>query len=243
LLSLKSLFPRFFRHNIPFQGRSELEKRIDYRFRDLQLLELALTHRSISDVPHRNLERLEFLGDAVLSHLVSERLFLRFPSATEGDLTMRRSALVNKSYLAKVGENLELHKYLIVSTGVNLADEKVRQNLGGDALESLLGAIYLDGGMRAAKKFILRHIWALGGTAKKIENPKGRLIEFCHSTNIGSPKFMLLGMEGPEHNKNFQVQVQIKGQLFDVANGRSKKTAEQAAALNALNDLTGIGNQ
>ena len=238
-----SLLTQFLHRISPFRRRSELEKRIRYRFRDLGLLELALTHRSISDVSHRNLERLEFLGDAVLSQLVSERLFMRFPSASEGDLTMRRSALVNKKYLAKVGEDLDLHKYLKVSTGVNLKDEKVRQNLGGDALEALLGAIYLDGGMGAAKKFILRNIWVLGGTAKKIENPKGRLIEFCHRTDHGSPKFILLGMDGPEHNKNFQVQVQIKGQLFDAASGQSKKAAEQAAALIALNELTGMGDQ
>ncbi len=218
----------------------ELERKIEYRFRNLRLLELALTHRSISDLPHRNLERLEFLGDAVLGQLVSERLFLRFPSATEGDLTMRRSALVNKNYLAKVGEALELHKYLNVSSGVKLNEAKVRQNLGGDALEALLGAIYLDGGMRAAKKFTLRHIWVLGGKAKKIDNPKGRLIEYCHRTNNGSPKFILLGMEGPEHNKRFQVQIQIKGELFEAANGGSKKAAEQAAALIALNILTGV---
>lgn len=155
---------------------------------------------------------------------------------------MRRSALVNKKYLAKVGETLELHKYLNVSNGVNLKDDKVRQNLGGDALESLLGAIYLDGGMRAAKKFTLRHIWVLGGKATKIDNPKGRLIELCHRTDLGSPRFILLRMEGPEHNKNFQVQVQVKNQLFDVASGRSKKAAEQAAALVALDKLNGISD-
>ena len=106
-----------------------------------------------------------------------------------------------------------------------------------------MGAIYVDGGLGAAKKFVLRHIWSLGGTAKKIDNPKGRLIEFCHRTDYGSPKFILLAMKGPEHNKNFQVQVQIKGQLFNAANGRSKKAAEQAAALIALNELTGAGDQ
>ena len=243
MLPVKSLLYRLGRRLIPFWGRSEIEKRIRYRFHDLRLLEFALTHRSISDVPQRNLERLEFLGDAVLSHLVSERLFVRFPSATEGDLTMRRSALVNKGYLAKVGENLELHKYLKVSTGVNLQDEKVRQNLGGDALEALLGAIYVDGGLGAARKFVLRHIWVLGGAAKKIDNPKGQLIEYCHRTDHGSPKFILLGMDGPEHNKNFQVQVAIKGQLFDAASGRTKKAAEQAAALIALYELTGTGDQ
>lgn len=243
MLPIKSLLSQLIRHIIPFGGRSELEKKIDYRFRDLRLLELALTHRSLSDAPHRNLERLEFLGDAVLSHLVSKRLFMRFPSATEGDLTMRRSALVNKKYLAKVGETLELHKYLKVSSGVNLKDDKVRQNLGGDALESLLGAIYLDGGMRAANKFTLRHIWVLGGKATKIENPKGRLIELCHRTELGSPKFILLGMEGPEHDKKFQVQVQVNKQLFEAASGRSKKAAEQAAAFIALNELNGISGQ
>lgn len=223
----------------PFRKRgagrnSRLETILGYRFRQPALLDQALTHRSITDLHTGNLERLEFLGDAVLGHVVSLFLYREDSYASEGELTMRRSAVVNKDYLAEAGETFGLHDFLNTESGVRLSDSKVRRNLVGDAVESLIGALFLDGGIKVAEKFILDHILSRQQDTQEIINYKGDLIELCHQRELGPPRFKLLKTLGPEHDKHFVVQVRVGQQTFKTAEADTKKAAEQAAAELAL---------
>ncbi len=215
-------------------GPAELQRRLGLRFRHTALLEQALTHRSMGDGSSQNFERLEFLGDAILSHVVSAHLYTRYPGESEGDLTLRRSTLVSKRFLAQVGEGMDLHRYLQVDSGVRLTDAKVRRNLVGDAMEALVGALFLDGGIAAAERFIKRTVLKREAEAATYVNRKGRLIEICHQLQLGKPRFKLLATKGPEHDKNFVVQVRIGSRTFESAQATNKKAAEQEAAGIAL---------
>ena len=217
---------------------NQLEKRLGYRFKDNRILEQALTHKSVSDLSQQNFERLEFLGDAVLSHVVSAHLYNRYERATEGNLTQRRSALVNKDILSQIGQELGVHRFIRVNSGVRLGDTRVRRNLVGDALEALIGALYLDGGMAAAERFILNKLVKRRRKAGEIVNRKGDLIEYCHQMDLGTPRFRLVQTKGPEHDKKFVVQVKIRSRTFERAQADNKKAAEQEAADLALNALT-----
>lgn len=201
-------------------------------------MERALTHRSVTEFSHQNLERLEFLGDAVLSHVISAYLYRRYKQATEGELTRRRSALVNKDILFRSGQSMELHRFIRVNRGVKLSDSRVQRNLVGDAMEALIGALYLDGGMVAAEKFIFGRLVRQQKESGEIINNKGRLIEFCHQMNLGSPRFRLIKTKGPEHDKQFVVQVKIRSRTFEQAQADNKKTAEQNAAELAMEALS-----
>lgn len=201
-------------------------------------MERALTHRSVTEFSHQNLERLEFLGDAVLSHVISAYLYRRYKQATEGELTRRRSALVNKDILFRSGQSMELHRFIRVNRGVKLSDSRVQRNLVGDAMEALIGALYLDGGMVAAEKFIFGRLVRQQKESGEIINNKGRLIEFCHQMNLGSPRFRLIKTKGPEHDKQFVVQVKIRSRTFEQAQADNKKTAEQDAAELAMEALS-----
>lgn len=201
-------------------------------------MERALTHRSVTEFSHQNLERLEFLGDAVLSHVISAYLYRRYKQATEGELTRRRSALVNKDILFRSGQSMELHRFIRVNRGVKLSDSRVQRNLVGDAMEALIGALYLDGGMVAAEKFIFGRLVRQHKESGEIINYKGRLIEFCHQMNLGSPRFRLIKTKGPEHDKQFVVQVKIRSRTFEQAQADNKKTAEQDAAELAMEALS-----
>lgn len=208
-----------------------------YRFKNSQLLEQALTHRSVTDSSHRNFERLEFLGDAVLNHVVSTHLYASYQSDSEGELTMRRSALVSKRFLSGIGEKLAVHRFLQVNSGVRLSDAKVRRNLVGDAMEALIGAIYLDGGMAVAERFIRRRLLKRAQEAAGFVNHKGHLIELCHQRDLGNPRFQLLKTKGPEHDKKFVVQVRIGSRTFVSAQANNKRAAEQEAAKLTLDVL------
>jgi ribonuclease-3 len=229
-------FPRFLKGQTRTHFR-DLEKRLGHRFKNTQLLQQALTHRSIADSSGRNFERLEFLGDAVLSHLVSAHLFTNYPDHSEGELTLKRSALVSKRFLADIGEEMAIHRFLQVNSGVQLDEIKVRRNLVGDAMEALIGAIFLDGGMASADRFIARVLLNREKVADEFINHKGRLIELCHQKDLGNPRFQLLKTKGPEHDKRFVVQVRIGSRRFESAQANNKKAAEQEAAGFALDVL------
>jgi ribonuclease-3 len=235
VINIRRLFP--IRSKSRRHWTSEIERQLNYHFKKPFLLEQALTHRSISEGSHRNLERLEFLGDAVLSHVISAHLYQNYRDETEGGLTLRRSTLVSKKFLASVGQELGIHNYLRVNSGVRLNNEKVRTNLVGDAMEALVGAIYLDGGMRSIEKFIRRELLKRYTDESKLKNHKGQLIEYCHHHGLGNPKFHLLDTQGPEHDKQFEVQVRIGPRTFESARANNKKAAEQAAAELALQAL------
>ena len=217
-----------------------VEKKIDYTFKNKDYLIQAFTHKSIDKGPRNNYERLEFLGDSVLDLIISKALIKEFPEGDEGLLTERRAALVQKSYLAKMGKLLNLMKNIKINQNVNLKIEKVANKQLANLFESLLGALFLDGGLQPCEKLILNTVWSHREIAWKNTNYKGKLIEYCHSKDIDTPIFELKDIYGPDHQKTFEIQVKIGSKIFKSGTGTNKKTAEQLAARIALDDLNVI---
>jgi ribonuclease-3 len=213
---------------------TKLTKLIAYRFNNIEYLEQAFTHRSVSSEPRKNYERLEFLGDAVIDIIISRELMRYYPDGDEGLLTKKRSALVQQSFLSIIGNTLDIMDYLIVEPNVDLNNEKVVNKQRANLVEALIGAIYLDGGIKPAKQIIIDTIWKHRNEAWKTINYKGQLIEYCHANGINNPKFHLVNVSGPDHQKTFEIHVTINGQEYPTGIGTDKKTAEQSAAQNAL---------
>lgn len=232
LNSIRRLFNKTKSHRY-----TQLEKDLNYRFSDYTFLYQAFTHRSKSPNPKYNYERLEFLGDAVIAIIVSEELMREFPNGDEGLLTQKRSALVQRSFLAAMGQTLNLLDYLNVEPSVNLTVEKVAMKQLANLYESLIGAIYLDSGMEASKHIIINTIWGHRQEAWKSLNYKGLLIEYCHLKNFDNPKFLISNVSGPEHQKLFEIHVKIGDEVYPSGIGMEKKSAEQSAAQNALEIL------
>lgn len=216
---------------------SQLEKTCGYRFRNRTYLEQAFTHRSISSLPRENYERLEFLGDAVIDIVVSRELMREFPEGDEGLLTQKRSALVQKSFLASMGQLLNLIDFIHIESTVDLNQEKIAVKQSANLYEALIGAIYLDGGIETAKKLILDTIWTHRSEAWKSVNYKGQLIELCHEKQLTNPKFLVSNVSGPDHQKLFEVHVKIGDDIYPSGIGTNKKAAEQHAAQYAMDAL------
>ena len=214
-----------------------LEKICKYRFKNRQYLIQAFTHRSISSQPRQNYERLEFLGDAVIDIVVSRELMREFPEGDEGILTQKRSALVQKTFLATMGQLLKLLDFVQIESTVDLKEEKIAVKQSANLFEALIGAIYLDGGSEPAKQLILNSIWTHRHEAWKSVNYKGQLIELCHMKQIDNPKFLVSNVSGPDHQKLFEVHVKIGGEIFPSGIGTNKKSAEQHAAQHAMEVL------
>ena len=217
------------------------EERIGYVFTDKSLLHAALTHASGADQRINSNERLEFLGDAILGFLICETLFHRFPEYLEGELTKIKSNVVSRQTCAKVSEKLKLSDCLILGKGM-ASNPKIPPSLLADVFESLLAAIYLDGGDLAAREFISRHISneiaeAADGNAS--DNYKSVLQQLSQRQFGSTPNYKLLDEKGPDHAKCFKIAVSVGGREFEPAWGRNKKEAEQRAAGNALFELDG----
>ena len=215
----------------------EVEKKCKYRFRNKRYLEQAFSHRSISSLPRKNYERLEFLGDAVIDIVVSRELMREFPEGDEGILTQKRSALVQKAFLASMGKMLDLIDFIKIEETVDLDQEKIANKQSANLYEALIGAIFLDGGIKPSKKVILETIWSNRSEAWKSVNNKGPLIEFCHIKQLSNPKFLVSDVTGPDHQKLFEVHVKIGNEIFPSGIGTSKKAAEQHAAQYAMESL------
>ncbi len=226
---IKNLFkPYFF---------SEIEKKCNYLFKNKNYLIQAFSHKSISTKPRDNYERLEFLGDAVIDIVISRELMREFPEGDEGILTQKRSALVQKSFLASMGKLLNLLDFINIESTVDLKQEKIATKQYANLYEALVGAIYLDGGIFPAKELILSTIWQHRSEAWKSVNHKGQLIEFCHIRQLSNPRFLVSDVSGPDHQKLFEVHVQIGENIFPSGIGTSKKSAEQHAAQYAMEAL------
>ena len=217
---------------------TEIEKECGYCFKDKTYLDQAFSHRSISTKPRENYERLEFLGDAVIDIVVSRELMREFPEGDEGILTQKRSALVQKSFLSSMGKLLNLIDHIKIEPNVDLAQDKIALKQAANLYEALIGAIYLDGGLKSAKKVILNTIWAHKEHAWESVNFKGKLIELCHTKQMDNPKFLVSNVSGPEHKKLFEVKVKIGNDLYPSGIGSSKKTAEQQAAQLAIDSIS-----
>lgn len=215
------------------------EERLGYIFRDKSLLNSALTHASIAGHRLASNERLEFLGDAILGMVVCEMLFHQFPEYLEGDLTRIKSAVVSRQTCAKIGEALGLQDCLFVGKGV-LSSPVAPASLLADAVESLVAAVYLDGGLDFVRTFLHERVATEVASASEGEfsgNFKSHLQQYSQREFGITPTYTLLEEQGPDHAKCFQVSAQIGGRQFEPAWGRNKKEAEQRAASNALDTL------
>jgi ribonuclease III len=222
---------------------AELQTRLAYNFCDEKLLALALTHPSIaheSGVASEHNQRLEFLGDAVLQLVLTQKLYEQFPAFDEGPLTKARAKLVNRDTLAEHARALGLGAQLILSRGEEMHGGRERPGALADAFEALLGAIFLDGGFDSARKFILREFtddFGELGEPSGIENPKGELQELLQSRSPDAPEYQTVSATGPDHDRVFECIVQHEGVELARGSGKSKKAAESEAALAALKKL------
>jgi ribonuclease-3 len=221
---------------------------IAYKFRDENLLRLALTHPSVaheSGVAMAHNQRLEFLGDAVLGLVLTQKLYEQFPALDEGPLTKARAKLVNRQTLAARARSLGLGTRLILSRGEEMSGGRDRESALADAYEALLGAIFLDGGFDAARDFILREFAAAFGeltTLPLIENPKGELQELLQARSPQAPEYQTLQIAGTDHDPLFECAVSHEGAELARGRGKNKKAAESEAALAALEKLRESGN-
>ncbi len=219
----------------------ELEKTIGYRYKDKELLITAMTHSSYSNENKhgneraKNNERLEFLGDSVLSLLVSDYIFKKYSNLAEGELTKIRAASVCESALFSLATELELGAYLRLGHG-EAAQNRLRKSIVADAFEALLASLYLDGGIEIARSFLMQRIEPIIDRAAKgwDDDYKSRLQKLAQQTPEEILEYREVGEEGPPHDRIFTFEVYLNSNLLGVGNGRSKREAEQQAAKQAL---------
>ena len=217
-----------------------LEERLAYRFHDLALLDTALTHTSYVKGDGRasaHNERLEFLGDAVLELCTSEYLYLRFPEYDEGAMTRLRAQAVCESALHEVARDYDLGALLLLGRGEDHSGGREKPSILSDAVEAVIGALYIDGGMEVAKEFIMRFVHrsvedAMAG--RLIKDHKTMLQEYVQKRHMGPIVYELTGSSGPDHNKTFSMRVLVAGETAGAGEGRTKQEAGQQAARAAL---------
>ncbi|CUX63264.1 Ribonuclease 3 [Clostridium sp. C105KSO15] len=219
----------------------ELEERIGYRFSDKNLMTQAMTHSSYANEHRLNKlecnERLEFLGDSVLEVISSDCLYHKYPENPEGDLTKIRASIVCEPTLAYCAEDIRLGEYLLLGRGEEATGGRGRASIVSDAMEALIGAIYLDGGFANAKEFILRFIMNDLEHKQLFYDSKTILQEIVQSKTDEPLSYELLREEGPDHNKVFESQVLIGKEVIGQGTGRTKKAAEQVAAYHGILSL------
>lgn len=223
---------------------TNLEKKIDIKFKNRDLLKEALTHRSYLNersnwkLPHN--ERLEYLGDAVLELVVSEKLFNKFPNYPEGQLTILRAALVNYQMLARIAPEVDLDKFILMSRGEAKDIGKARDVILANAIEALIGAIYLDQGIEKAgifaDKFIFNHLDEILRT-ESYKDAKSKLQEIIQERLRITPTYKVLEEFGPAHQRTFRIAVYFNDELIAEGAGSSKQEAEVEAARQALQGL------
>ncbi|MEW6050334.1 MAG: ribonuclease III [Candidatus Zixiibacteriota bacterium] len=232
-------------HDADTARLEDLQEIIGYHFRDVRTLQLGLTHRSYSRsngqiIPSN--ERLEFLGDSVLGLVIAARLYDDYPDEGEGNLTKTKALLVNETTLAGIGRKLRINVYIRLSPEEERAGGRERPSIISDAFESIIGAVFLDGGLEPARDVVLRLIYThkdhvVADSSQR--NYKGELLELIQSRGNGAPRYDVVSEVGPDHDKVFHVVVTIGGEEAGKGSGSSKKEAEQRAACQALEYLEG----
>ncbi len=228
-----------------------LETELAHRFREKGLLQRALTHRSrayeegLPEVCSNN-EQLEFLGDAILGFVVSEWLVTQFPGDSEGRLSKLKAHLVSSAHLYHSAQSMNLGQYLLLGRGEDLSGGREKRTLLANAVEALIAALYLDGGMETARAFVIRRILSdfnsgeAGG--QEVLNFKGALKELAQTLNLPQPTYNILEERGPEHAKTFVIEVRLGRNWAGMGQGVSKKSASQEAAKIVLQMLERAGN-
>lgn len=223
---------------------NEFERKIGYKFKNLNLLNRGLTHSSFANeqkkkkVPYN--ERLEFLGDSVLGVVVSDYIFEKYPDYPEGELTKLRATVVCEGALSLASKRLGLGKYLLLGKGEEATGGRERVSILADAFEAVIGSIYLDGKIENAKEFILTNLKDIIDQAVKgnlFIDYKTELQETLQKTTKEKIKYVVLNEEGPDHNKTFHVGIKVGGNILGEGKGKSKKEAEQNSAKSALEKL------
>lgn len=219
----------------------QIQKLLKYEFKNINLLKEAITHKSIKS--SINNERLEFLGDAVLDLIVGEYLYHKFNTQSEGDLSKLRASLVNEDSLAKIAKELKLGEFLYLSPAEENNGGRDKQSLISDALEALMGAIYLESGLDSVKAIfidLLEKNFPDINLNSLTKDYKTALQEVTQAQIGTAPKYELISSSGPDHKKSFEMAVLLNGKEIARATGNSKKAAEQACALKALEMLKNI---
>jgi len=211
-----------------------LEKKLDYNFKNSSLLREALTHKSFANeqkgAVQSDNERLEFLGDAVLDLIISEILFTEYPSKREGELSKKRASLVREEALAPLAREIGIGRFLQLGKGEENSGGREKTSLLADALESIIAAVYLDGGFAAAAELLKRLFLPLISSSPIIMDFKSEVQELCQKQGLGAPLYETVAEEGPDHDKRFEVALTLKGKTLASGRGRSLKEAQQAAA-------------
>ncbi len=217
---------------------ADLEQRIGYRFKDKMLLRQALTHSSFANEQkinhYPNYERLEFLGDAVLELAASQFLFETYPDMAEGQMTKLRSAAVCEPSLAYCARDVGLGDYILMGRGEENTGGRKRDSIIADVIEAVIGAIYLDGGLEAARCFTSRYILSDLEERKLFHDSKSMIQEYAQREGIGGLRYELVAETGPEHAKEFTVELYLQNEKKGSGVGKNKKAAEQQAAYHAL---------
>ncbi len=218
----------------------ELQDIIGYDFKDINNLDIAFTHKSFTNElvvnKRESYERYEFLGDAILEFLVSEFLFTAYPDKPEGELTKLRASLVCEFTLSKISRELKLGQYGYFSKGERNTGGANRDSILCDFFESLLGAIYIDGGLEEARKFVCKFLLTDIEHKKRFHDSKSTLQEYAQKRDK-KLEYILDSEDGPDHNKIYKVHVVFDGKAMAQGTGNSRKSAEQMAAYNTLNDI------
>lgn len=218
---------------------SELQRKLNYQFNDISLLEVALTHRSKSST---NNERLEFLGDAILGFVVADMLYHHFDDASEGVLSRFRASLVKKDTLAELARSFFLGDFLTMGPGELKSGGYQRDSILADGMEAVLGAMYLDGGLVVVSELITHSLQARVAdlsTELDLKDPKTRLQEYLQGRKLPLPEYDVVATYGDEHDQRFEVQCLVKGLDQPVTGeGSSRRRAEQDAAQRALDQLS-----
>lgn len=228
------------------QVSAELEEKISYHFHNRKLLYEALSHSSYANEHRyerfRDNERLEFLGDAVLELVSSDFLYHHYPQLQEGDLTKLRASLVCEPTLAMCAREFDLSKYVQLGKGEEHTGGRRRDSIISDALEALIGAIYLDGGLEPARSFIEQFILTDIEHKKLFYDSKTALQEIVQQGyRHESIRYVIVGEDGPDHAKTFRVEVEVGGRVVGKGSGSTKKSAEQEAAYQAIHTLGAVG--
>ncbi|MBN1230366.1 MAG: ribonuclease III [Anaerolineales bacterium] len=229
--------------DIILESPREFARRLDLEFKDYLILSRALTHRSfLNEHPEalEDNERLEFLGDAILDFVVGAWLYNAFPEMSEGDMTRLRAALVKTEQLAEFAEEINMGPALHLGHGEDESGGRNRPAMLCACFEALIGAIYLDSGIDAVKKFVSPLLepsasFIISGSHDR--DPKSLLQEWAQSQGFGTPHYKITGEDGPDHNKIFEIKVIINNQVFGSGSGHSKQSASKAAAKNALRKI------